>query len=77
MNLLCYASIQEITGRELHIIETTPKSVLELHNWLLTTWPALKEATFVVSVNRKIVNDLSHPIHESDEIALLPPFSGG
>jgi molybdopterin converting factor small subunit len=77
MNLRCYASIQEITGKDLHDINPTPKSVSELQDWLMITWPILREVTFVISVNRKVVNDPYHPLSENDEVALLPPFSGG
>lgn len=77
MNLRCYASIQEITGKELHEVDPVPKSVSELQDWLIATWPLLKEATYVISINRKILNDPTHPLSENDEVALLPPFSGG
>ena len=77
MNLHCYASIREITGKELHDITPTPKNISELLEFLTAKWPLLKDATFVISINRIIVNDLDHPITENDEVALLPPFSGG
>lgn len=77
MNLHCYASIREITGKEVHDITPTPKNISELREFLTVKWPLLKDATFVISINRIIVNDLDHPITENDEVALLPPFSGG
>jgi molybdopterin converting factor small subunit len=77
MNLHCYASIREITGKEVHDITPAPKNISELREFLTAKWPLLKDATFVISINRIIVNDLDHPITENDEVALLPPFSGG
>ena len=77
MKISCYASIQEITGKENHVIDSNPKSVADLCDWLVATWPALNDATFVIAVNRKIISDKDHPISENDEVALLPPFSGG
>lgn len=77
MILRCYASTQEITGNELHNVEPAPENISLLREWLIAKWPALKETTFTISVNRKIVNDPKHPIAEHDEVALLPPFSGG
>lgn len=41
----------------------------------INKYPALKLVQFQVAVNRKIMNDGN--IWETDEIALLPPFSGG
>ncbi|MFN5224686.1 MAG: MoaD/ThiS family protein [Bacteroidota bacterium] len=77
MILRCYASTQEITGNDTHEIDTTPQNISLLREWLIAKWPALNQTTFTISINRKIVNDPNHPIAESDEVALLPPFSGG
>lgn len=77
MKLHCYASIKEITGKDIHNITFAPKNISELREYLFEKWPLLKDVTFVIAINRKIVNDLNHPIIETDEVALLPPFSGG
>lgn len=77
MILRCYASTQEITGNDIHEIDTAPENISLLQKWLIARWPDLKQVTFSIAVNRKIINDLSHPISENDEVALLPPFSGG
>jgi len=77
MILRCYASTQEITGNDTHVLDTTPQNISLLREWLIAKWPALNQTTFTISINRKIVNDPNHPIAESDEVALLPPFSGG
>ncbi|MGN6803007.1 MAG: MoaD/ThiS family protein [Ginsengibacter sp.] len=39
-------------------------------------FPALAEKTFVVAVNRQIVHE-NISLGDKEEIALLPPFSGG
>jgi molybdopterin converting factor small subunit len=52
-----------------------------LRDWLTKTEPdlaqALAGARTQYAVNRTIVRDLAHPIRDSDEIAFLPPMSGG
>ncbi|SEL13414.1 MoaD/ThiS family protein [Parapedobacter koreensis] len=48
----------------------------ELRQRLFEQYPALREATYVVAVDRKIVRQ-NTPLTEAAEIALLPPFSGG
>ena len=52
-----------------------------LTNWLARSEPALAEALAGArtqyAVNQVIVRDPAHPIHDSDEIAFLPPMSGG
>ena len=77
MILRCYASTQEITGNETHNIDPTPENIALLREWLIAKWPELKHTTFTISINRKIVNEPNHPISLNDEVALLPPFSGG
>ncbi len=37
---------------------------------------AFAETKFVIAVNKKVVS-VNQVINENDEIALLPPFSGG
>jgi len=52
-----------------------------LQDWLANTEPALAQALAGArtqyAVNQTIVRDLAHPIRDSDEIAFLPPMSGG
>ncbi|MCC6722584.1 MAG: MoaD/ThiS family protein [Bacteroidia bacterium] len=48
----------------------------ELINFLETEYPQLKNIKYSVSVNNTIVNEI-YKLKENDEIALLPPFSGG
>jgi molybdopterin converting factor small subunit len=47
-----------------------------LCEWLLNSYPALKEQTYIISVDRKIVN-ANTPLTPSSEVALMSPFSGG
>lgn len=75
MKVLFFSSIAEITGlRELDM--PVANSVGELKTLLETKYPAIKDIRYAVAVNRTIVND-GISLHESDEVALLPPFSGG
>lgn len=43
---------------------------------LYQRYPVLNELRFTLAVNKKIIS-LNTPISPYDEIALLPPFSGG
>ena len=47
----------------------------ELRLVLLEKYPKLMNAHYVFSVNQKITDNCS--LNENDEVALLPPFSGG
>jgi len=52
-----------------------------LKEWLAKSEPALAQALAGArtqyAVNQTVVRDPGHPIRESDEIAFLPPMSGG
>lgn len=51
-------------------------SVRSLLKFLKTTYPVLQTIPFRVAVNAAFAND-DQEINTGDEIALLPPFSGG
>jgi molybdopterin synthase sulfur carrier subunit len=57
------------------------RTVSALQDWLGAREPALGEALQAVKprvvINRSVVRDLSHPIRDGDEVAFLPPMSGG
>jgi molybdopterin synthase sulfur carrier subunit len=52
-----------------------------LKNWLKQQYPALSEtlsaARTQIVVNHVVVRDDSHLLHAGDEVAFLPPMSGG
>jgi len=58
---LCYA--QELNSDSL-------KTLLE------SQYPALQGKRYVMSVNKKIIHQ-TISLQDGDEVALLPPFSGG
>lgn len=52
------------------------KDISVLKNYLEKEFPKLKNAEYSISVNRNIINE-NTALADNDEIALLPPFSGG
>jgi sulfur-carrier protein len=52
-----------------------------LKDWLAASEPALGEALAAartqVAINQVLVRDPAHPIANDDEVAFLPPMSGG
>lgn len=48
----------------------------ELQQQLLQRFPLLGKATYVITVNRKVISQRT-PLDAQAEVALLPPFSGG
>jgi len=54
-----------------------PVSIKEFRKLLILNHPDLKGLDFKIAANHQIVNDENFLIKEEDQIALLPPFSGG
>lgn len=77
INILLFGSLTEITGQSnLSLTSDQLADVHHLHAYLLKQYPALASKTFKYAVNQDLV-DTSHVLQEGDEVALLPPFSGG
>ena len=82
-----FASAKEIVGRgnseiTLEFREETKITFTELRKRILQTYPKLEQIPFVFAINYKIAdesttNTANTTITSSDEIALLPPISGG
>ena len=82
-----FASAKEIVGRgnseiTLEFREETKITFTELRKRILQTYPKLAQSPFVFAINYKIAdesttNTANTTITSSDEIALLPPISGG
>ncbi|MBL0340354.1 MAG: MoaD/ThiS family protein [Bacteroidetes bacterium] len=48
----------------------------ELKLFLSEAYPGIEKISFAISVNR-IINPANELLTDGDEVALLPPFSGG
>jgi molybdopterin converting factor subunit 1 len=63
------------------ILPGTVNTLASLKDWLAACEPALgqalESARTQIAVNQVLVRDPSHPIVHDDEIAFLPPMSGG
>ncbi len=74
-----FANLRELVGeREITITVPGSVTVSHLNNEILNKYPQLKSFSnkFVTSVNCKVTTG-DNVITSSDEIALLPPVSGG
>lgn len=52
------------------------KDTDSLKEKLFEQFPQLKSATFMLAVNRKLIT-VKSSLNENDEVAIMPPFSGG
>ncbi len=77
INILLFGVLTEITGQTAMQVEASAVSDLNsLHMYLIQKYPLLEEKTFQYAVNQSIAS-AGHPLYAGDEVALLPPFSGG
>ncbi|MFY7652288.1 MAG: MoaD/ThiS family protein [Chitinophagaceae bacterium] len=52
-------------------------TLVQFKTALSKTYPLLSKENFVIAVNNQIQHNDAFIIHNSDAIALMPPFSGG
>lgn len=75
LNIKYFGLIAEITKCDEETLEFTKSTISDLKKILFGKYPELKNKDFQVAQNQEIVaNDT---IVSGEELALLPPFSGG
>jgi sulfur-carrier protein len=68
---------REILGARETIVEVQGQTVAELRNELLKNYPSLQSLkSLMIAVNNVYADDLQ-VLQDADEIALIPPVSGG
>ena len=75
MKIIFFAQLEEFTGSSV-LEHPSFRDLDQLRSYLHNKFPELGNANYAIAVNHKIVNG-NCPLHEQDEVALLPPFSGG
>ncbi|MCK5820801.1 MAG: MoaD/ThiS family protein [Bacteroidales bacterium] len=75
MKILYFGVLSEISGKTEENIDFTG-TISQLQSRLNEMYPDINKQRFQISVNQHIV-DNTHSINQGDEIALLPPFTGG
>lgn len=79
VRVLLFARARELANGESVSVELPANATLaELRTQLASQIPALSSllASSAIAVNREFADD-SVSLHENDEIALIPPVSGG
>ena len=77
IRVLYFGVIAEITQRNEELIEVVENtSVDQLKKIVYNQYPSLQSTSFSIAINQQIVNQ-DRVLTSENEVALLPPFSGG
>jgi len=78
MKILCFGLAREIIGNsEYEISNDDLTTVLALKTHLKIQFPSFAQyKQFQIAVNQEFADD-NHPLTSRDEIAIIPPVSGG
>lgn len=75
INVLIFGQLADIIGKSsIKFYEVSDTDALQKS--LLQQYPAFEKLTFSIAVNKNIIQQKMN-LNNEDEVALLPPFSGG
>lgn len=75
VKILSFGQIEEITGTDRFTLSDV-QDTETLKSKLFDLYPEMNTIPYSISVNKNIING-NHKLEDGDEVALLPPFSGG
>ncbi len=80
MNILLFGIAKDIVGQSILQVENgmqIPKTVGELKNYIIEQYPKFEElSSLAIAVNSNYASD-AMKVNDGDEIAIIPPVSGG
>lgn len=77
MGILLFGVAKDIAGAALVGLPETVTNVAELKQWLYDRYPAMQQlSSLMIAVNREYATD-TQIIRTGDEVAVIPPVSGG
>ena len=74
--ILFFGKIVELTETSKLDFLVPKNKLTKFMQELFLKYPLLEKENFSIAVNKKIISD-EYIFNENDEIALMPPFSGG
>ena len=71
-----FGQVKEEVGKGEFRIEEEMRNVKSLRTYLSKKYPTISWSSVAIAVNMQYAQD-QEPLHKGDEIALIPPVSGG
>ncbi len=75
IRVLAFGQIVDIIGQSA-INYSSPNTLLAFQTKIENEYPLLSKISYRIAINKKIALENTN-LFEADELALLPPFSGG
>ena len=79
LDILAFGVVREIFNNDSTIVELPEQpTLLDMRMLIEESYPALKRlGSYMISVNKEYIRDEGFKIFSGDEIAIIPPVSGG
>ncbi|AMA64478.1 MULTISPECIES: molybdopterin converting factor subunit 1 [Kurthia] len=76
ISILFFAQLQESMGQAQMEVPLAGKTVAEVKAWLEKEYPLLSLGQVMTAVNEEFARDQTI-VNEGDQVAFIPPISGG
>ncbi len=76
VKVLFFAKARDVIGKREMYVDFEGEKVEDLIRHIMVHFPKLGSLKFSVAVNREFVMP-DHPLKDEDEVAIIPPVSGG
>ena len=75
ISILFFGELAEVAGANKMAVQNM-NDTQSLTEWMLEKYPALKNRTYRMAVNKKVISE-KRDLNNGDEVAMLPPYAGG
>ncbi len=78
IRVLLFGMLADMAGeRELEVPGKESMTLADILDHLQRLFPTMNDAMFLLAVNQQQTSDMNTTISNGDEVAIMPPFSGG